>query len=120
MPMQLRLLRQICQLREPSFSEDLAFFIKIMYLLSRWLGKWLRRWRGEMCGQHYLDLDQGECWTIIRDLRQARCLDSDGHLLDSLKKMDCLSFNSSSSLVLSVYLTVILILQCFSSCSFIS
>ncbi|XP_023332215.1 chaoptin, partial [Eurytemora carolleeae] len=80
-----------------------------------WLGKWLRRWRGEMCGQHYMDLDQGECWSIIRDLRQARCMDSDGLLLDSLKKMDCLSFNTSPSIMVSTYLTVILALNSFLS-----
>ena len=78
-----------------------------------WFGKWLRRWRGEVCRSadwdHVFD-PLGLCEQRLEALREAQCINSEERLLDALKKLDCLSFNSSPRVIPSSTLAVILVL----------
>jgi len=82
-----------------------------------WLGKWLRRWRGQLCdrgsssGVHHQD----RCDSTVRGLRAARCSNyNDEGLLKTLRNLDCLSFNSSPHVISSLSVILVAMVAVFS------
>ena len=77
---------------------------------TRWLEKWLRRWRGVYCGhiaQAKMDAMQtmmGRCRQMLHDLREARCSGSkDKSVLQALRNdLECDVFSSAASVFASV------------------
>ena len=68
----------------------------------------MRRWRGEMCERVGPgSVVEGRCETTLRSLRDAKCSNTGEGLLDTLRQLDCLSFNTSPHVISS--LSVILV-----------
>ena len=82
---------------------SIYFFTFTISLFSRWAEKWLRRWRGVFCGHETqiqplaLSVLTGRCLETVRDLRSAKCVNSeDRSVLTSLQyDLECDAFNSS-------------------------
>ena len=101
-----------------------------MISTSRWIEKWLRRWRGVYCGHRAqinpagISILSGLCQQAVRDLRSAQCAGSKRKsVLQSLQDdLECDAFNSAPGGQswklhwMFTWLTGLLFIRFFSQC----